>query len=142
MPAGRHRTSANAPDKATVSLNERILKECHDLYIDDEKGSLETCYEMPRCRLLGFYEDPRIFVRPIWFFNSQEILICNENANKIKKPQSSKGRQRQALNTEISTNEVTNLHLCCLIINRSGALNNLGTKEILRWQNPLINMLS
>lgn len=38
MPAGRHRTSANAPDKATVSVNERILKECHDLYIDNEKG--------------------------------------------------------------------------------------------------------
>lgn len=38
MPAGRHRTSANAPDKATVSTNERILKECHDLYIDKEKG--------------------------------------------------------------------------------------------------------
>ena len=38
MPSGRHRTSANAPDKATVSVNERILKECHDLYIDEEKG--------------------------------------------------------------------------------------------------------
>ncbi|CAB3985855.1 EH domain-containing 1-like [Paramuricea clavata] len=38
MPAGRHRASANAPDKATVSVNERILKECHDLYIDNEKG--------------------------------------------------------------------------------------------------------
>ena len=40
MPAGRHRTSANAPDKATVTVNERILKECHDLYIDNEKGIL------------------------------------------------------------------------------------------------------
>ena len=40
MPAGRHRTSANAPDKATVTVNERILKECHDLYIENEKGIL------------------------------------------------------------------------------------------------------
>ena len=39
MPAGRHRTSTNAPDKATVTVNERILKECHDLYIDNEKGN-------------------------------------------------------------------------------------------------------
>ncbi|XP_028396590.1 uncharacterized protein LOC114520504 [Dendronephthya gigantea] len=38
MPAGRHRASANAPDKATVSVNERILKECHDLYMDNKNG--------------------------------------------------------------------------------------------------------
>ena len=44
MPAGRHRASANAPDKATVSVNERILKECHDLYIDNEKGEYYMKY--------------------------------------------------------------------------------------------------
>ncbi|XP_046840970.1 EH domain-containing protein 1-like [Xenia sp. Carnegie-2017] len=46
MPAGRQRTSANAPDKATVSTNERILKECHDLYIDKEKGLVAIAKEL------------------------------------------------------------------------------------------------
>ncbi|KAK3793296.1 hypothetical protein RRG08_042239 [Elysia crispata] len=32
------RSSANAADGATQSLNERILKECHGLYIDAENG--------------------------------------------------------------------------------------------------------
>ncbi|XP_021374374.1 uncharacterized protein LOC110463820 isoform X1 [Mizuhopecten yessoensis] len=34
----RHRTSANAADSATQSVNEKILKECHSLYIDPENG--------------------------------------------------------------------------------------------------------
>lgn len=38
MPSARQRASANAPDTSTVSLNEKILKECHDLYIEKEKG--------------------------------------------------------------------------------------------------------
>ena len=33
------RSSANAADTATQSLNERILKECHLLYIDPENGT-------------------------------------------------------------------------------------------------------
>ncbi|KAK7483434.1 hypothetical protein BaRGS_00025374 [Batillaria attramentaria] len=32
------RSSANPSDTATQSLNERILKECHLLYIDPENG--------------------------------------------------------------------------------------------------------
>ncbi|BFZ18756.1 hypothetical protein BsWGS_21794 [Bradybaena similaris] len=34
----KSRLSANAADNATQSLNERILKECHTLYIDPENG--------------------------------------------------------------------------------------------------------
>ena len=34
------RSSANAADGATQSLNERILKECHGLYIDAENGEM------------------------------------------------------------------------------------------------------
>ncbi|CAG5116181.1 unnamed protein product, partial [Candidula unifasciata] len=34
----KSRSSANAADSATQSLNERILKECHSLYIDPENG--------------------------------------------------------------------------------------------------------
>lgn len=41
MPSARQRASANAPDTSTVSLNEKILKECHDLYTQKEKGSLK-----------------------------------------------------------------------------------------------------
>ena len=51
MPAGRHRASANAPDKATVSVNERILKECHDLYIDNNNGSLCDLYFCNNCHI-------------------------------------------------------------------------------------------
>ncbi|EDO36122.1 predicted protein [Nematostella vectensis] len=38
MPSGKQRSSANAPDTTSLSLNEKILKECHDLYIDQERG--------------------------------------------------------------------------------------------------------
>lgn len=54
MPAGRHRTSANAPDKATVSVNERILKECHDLYIDNEKGMMTSSFAVYHSSLFPF----------------------------------------------------------------------------------------
>lgn len=40
MPSGRQRTSANAPDASTVTLNEKILKECHDLYTEKDRGSV------------------------------------------------------------------------------------------------------
>jgi len=39
MPVSKHRSSANAPDNTSLSLNERILKECHELYTDEEKGT-------------------------------------------------------------------------------------------------------
>ena len=38
MPSGKQRSSANAPDSFSVSVNERILKECHDLYTEEERG--------------------------------------------------------------------------------------------------------
>ncbi|XP_031571903.1 uncharacterized protein LOC116306015 [Actinia tenebrosa] len=38
MPSGKQRSSANAPDTSSLSLNERILKECHELYTDEERG--------------------------------------------------------------------------------------------------------
>ena len=44
MPSGKQRSSANAPDTATASVNERILKECHELYIDSEKGEMSKLY--------------------------------------------------------------------------------------------------
>ena len=31
---GKSRTSANAPDSTGISVNEKILKECHELYVD------------------------------------------------------------------------------------------------------------
>lgn len=40
MPSDRQRTSANAPDASTVTLNEKILKECHDLYTEKDRGSV------------------------------------------------------------------------------------------------------
>ena len=34
----RQRTSANAADSATQTVNERILKECHKVYTDPDNG--------------------------------------------------------------------------------------------------------
>lgn len=34
----KQRSSANAAETATVSVNEKILKECHTLYTESEKG--------------------------------------------------------------------------------------------------------
>ena len=38
----RHRVAANAADSATLSVNERILKECHTLYTDPENGRISS----------------------------------------------------------------------------------------------------
>lgn len=37
----RQKTAANAADMASLSLNERILKECHTLYADPENGLIK-----------------------------------------------------------------------------------------------------
>ncbi|VDI74256.1 Hypothetical predicted protein [Mytilus galloprovincialis] len=37
----RQRTSANAADSATQSVNEKILKECHSLYTEPENGMVK-----------------------------------------------------------------------------------------------------
>ena len=50
MPSGRQRTSANAPDTSTVSVNEKILKECHDLYTEKEKGIKLSCLNIWQAR--------------------------------------------------------------------------------------------
>ena len=42
MPSGRQRTSANALDTSAVTLNEKILKECHDLYTEKERGKVSA----------------------------------------------------------------------------------------------------
>ena len=34
----RQRASANTADQAALTVNERILKECHTLYTDPENG--------------------------------------------------------------------------------------------------------
>jgi hypothetical protein len=34
----KQRTSANAADSATQSVNEKILRECHSLYTDPDNG--------------------------------------------------------------------------------------------------------
>lgn len=36
----KHRTTANTVDAATISVNEKILRECHNLYTDAENGTL------------------------------------------------------------------------------------------------------
>jgi len=38
MAKTKQRTAANPAETATLSLNERILQECHKLYVDEERG--------------------------------------------------------------------------------------------------------
>ena len=42
MPSGKQRSSANAPDSFSISVNERILKECNDLYATEERGKVHV----------------------------------------------------------------------------------------------------
>lgn len=35
----KQRTTTNAAESATLTLNERILKECHDFYVDPKNGN-------------------------------------------------------------------------------------------------------
>lgn len=41
----KSRSSANTADSATQSLNEKILKECHGLYIYPENGKILLLFE-------------------------------------------------------------------------------------------------
>ena len=34
----RQRASANPADSSSLTVNENILRECHDLYVDPENG--------------------------------------------------------------------------------------------------------
>ena len=34
----KQRSAVNTSETSTMSINEKILKECHDLYVDEEKG--------------------------------------------------------------------------------------------------------
>ena len=36
----KHRSAANQADAATVSVNEKILRECHFLYTDADNGMI------------------------------------------------------------------------------------------------------
>ena len=36
---GKQRAAANTAESASMSTNERVLKECHELYNNNEKGS-------------------------------------------------------------------------------------------------------
>lgn len=48
----RQRGSANPSDAATLSLNERILKDCHNLYTDSEQGLIKIAEKL-NLRLLA-----------------------------------------------------------------------------------------
>lgn len=39
MPSSKTKTAANATETVGLSVNETILKDCHKLYVDEEKGS-------------------------------------------------------------------------------------------------------
>lgn len=40
----KQKSSATAADSSTQSINEKILKECHTLYIDPDNGELIFSY--------------------------------------------------------------------------------------------------
>lgn len=40
--ARKQRTAANTAEASSISTNEKILKECHDFYVDEEKGTVRS----------------------------------------------------------------------------------------------------
>ena len=40
----KQRVATNAAESATLTLNERILKECHDFYVDPKNGMAIFCF--------------------------------------------------------------------------------------------------
>ena len=66
----RQREAANRPvDQATLSVNERILKECHQLYTDPENGLVRTFWYLENrvnhisCLNLGIIHK---WVKQVW----------------------------------------------------------------------------
>eukprot|EP00118_Oscarella_pearsei_P005879 m.26996 g.26996 ORF g.26996 m.26996 type:complete len:448 (+) comp29636_c0_seq3:177-1520(+) len=42
----RTRSSAHAPENVTMTLNERILKDCHSFYVDEERGLVSIAKQL------------------------------------------------------------------------------------------------
>ena len=40
----KQRSAANTAETATMTTNEKILKECHELYVSEETGETESLY--------------------------------------------------------------------------------------------------
>lgn len=60
----RQKTSANAAEVASLSLNERILKECHTLYTDPENGT-NAFRRVGRAKTLGRHRTWRNSIWPL-----------------------------------------------------------------------------
>ena len=43
---GKQRAAANTAESASMSTNERVLKECHELYNNNEKGCSVACLDV------------------------------------------------------------------------------------------------
>lgn len=41
--SGKQRAAANTAETATMTVNEKILKECHELYVSEDKGIIIGC---------------------------------------------------------------------------------------------------
>jgi hypothetical protein len=51
----KSRQAANSPDQITLTVNERILKECHTIYTDPERGTLTTLQQLITGDLISFF---------------------------------------------------------------------------------------
>lgn len=73
----KFRQCANPIDQATMTVNEKILRECHTLYADEDMGK----YFMPSCGELWFCSphpvlDPTQHISCNWF-----DILCRYNVN-------------------------------------------------------------
>lgn len=48
----KHRATANTAESATITVNEKILRECHNLYTDEENGTSNTVVDYPTLIIL------------------------------------------------------------------------------------------
>ena len=51
MPSAKIRVSANLTENVGISVNEKILRECHRLYTEEDKGSYINIYFLKRVQV-------------------------------------------------------------------------------------------
>ena len=58
MPSGKTRVSANLTENVGISINEKILRECHRLYTEEDKGR----YSSLACKMQYFFLRKSVFL--------------------------------------------------------------------------------
>lgn len=77
----KQRNAANASDLATLSINERILKDIHSIYVEPDKGTIDSLKEKSYKNGFGYQV---IVIEPAKSFKSRPISLLKNWAIKKK----------------------------------------------------------